>query len=77
MILISRLYAGGFQTVAIAGFVSPVAVALFGPLVGQALDRKSRQAGLTLAVACQAVCITMAGAELIIAIYSHSHAASA
>ena len=54
--------AGGFQTVAIAGFVSPVAVAIFGPVVGQALDRQTRQAGLKLAAGCQAACITTAGA---------------
>lgn len=46
---------------AIVGFVSPVAVAAFGPLVGQALDNTSRQAGLTITAGLQATFIAGAG----------------
>ena len=52
---------GGFQTVALVGFVSPVAVAVFGPLVGQALDNTPRQLGLTITAGLQAMFITAAG----------------
>ena len=52
---------GGFQTVALVGFVSPVAVAIFGPLVGQALDNTPRQLGLTITAGLQAAFITAAG----------------
>eukprot|EP00884_Botryococcus_braunii_P013074 jgi/Botrbrau1/21768/Bobra.43_1s0158.1 len=48
---------GGFQTVAIVGFVSPLSTVLFGPLVGQALDRLPRRVGLSGVVAIQSFLI--------------------
>lgn len=54
-------FAGGFQAVAIAGFISPLAVALLGPAIGAKLDSTRRQTGLTVANVIQTISITAAG----------------
>lgn len=55
------LCSGGFQAVALAGFISPLAVAILGPAVGAKLDSTRRQTGLTVANVIQTISITAAG----------------
>ena len=49
--------AGGFQAIALLGFVSPLACSLFGPAAGRMLDRAHRPFGLGAMVALQGLAI--------------------
>lgn len=55
---------GGFQTVAVVGFVAPLAVTVLGPATGQLLDRSPREAALNFCAVIQSVCIFVSGDSL-------------
>lgn len=52
---------GGFQTVALVGFIAPLAVTLLGPATGQLLDHSPRQLALNTCALVQGVCIIISG----------------
>ena len=52
---------GGYQAIAVLGFVSPLACSLLGPAVGRTLDRVYRPYGLGVMVALQGVAIIASG----------------
>ncbi|KAL0048832.1 hypothetical protein WJX82_000311 [Trebouxia sp. C0006] len=52
---------GGFQTVALVGFIAPLAVTLLGPATGQLLDHSPRQLALNTCAMVQGVCIVISG----------------
>lgn len=53
--------AGGFQTVALVGFISPLAVTVLGPATGQLLDHSPRQLALNTCAVVQGICIVISG----------------
>jgi hypothetical protein len=53
--------AGGFQTVAIVGFLSPLSVAVFGPACGRLLDLTPRRTALRFITSTQLGAIATAG----------------
>lgn len=53
--------AGGFQTVALVGFISPLAVMALGPWCGQLLDLTPRRTALRTIAAAQTAAILTAG----------------
>ena len=55
------LVEGGYQAIAVLGFVSPLACSLLGPAAGRLLDRMYRPYGLSLMVALQGVAIVASG----------------
>ena len=54
-------HAGGFQTVALVGFIAPLSVTLLGPATGQLLDQSPRQLALNFCAVVQGLCIVMSG----------------
>ena len=52
---------GGFQTVAVVGFLSPVAVILFGPFCGRMMDFTPRRRALRFITCTQTAAIVTAG----------------
>jgi iron-regulated transporter 1 len=60
-------YAGGFQAIAVLGFVSPLAWSLLGPAAGRLLDRLYRPYGLGLMIALQSFAVTASGLVVLIA----------
>ena len=56
--------AGGFQTVALVGFIAPLAVTLLGPATGQLLDHSPRQLALNTCALVQGGCIIVSGESL-------------
>ncbi|KAL3150048.1 hypothetical protein ABBQ38_013398 [Trebouxia sp. C0009 RCD-2024] len=52
---------GGFQTVALVGFIAPLAVTLLGPATGQLLDHSPRQLALNTCAVVQGGCIIVSG----------------
>lgn len=56
--------AGGFQTVAIVGFMSPLSVAVFGPACGRLLDLTPRRTALRFIISAQIGAIATAGMSL-------------
>lgn len=52
---------GGYQAIAVLGFVSPLACSLLGPAAGRLLDRMYRPYGLSLMVALQGLAIVASG----------------
>ena len=53
--------AGGFQTVALVGFIAPLAVTVLGPATGQLLDHSPRQLALNTCAVVQGTCIVISG----------------
>ena len=56
-----RSFAGGFQTVALVGFISPLAVMALGPWCGQLLDLTPRRSALRFIAVAQTAAIITAG----------------
>lgn len=54
-------FAGGFQTVALVGFISPLAVMALGPWCGQLLDLTPRRSALRFIAVAQTAAIITAG----------------
>jgi len=52
---------GGYQAIAVLGFVSPLGCSLFGPLTGRLLDNMYRPYGLSLMIALQGIAIMASG----------------
>ena len=52
---------GGYQAIAVLGFVSPLACSILGPAAGRLLDKMYRPYGLGLMVALQGVAILSSG----------------
>ena len=64
--------AGGFQTVALVGFIAPLAVTLLGPATGQLLDHSPRQLALNTCALVQGGCIIISG-QILQAALSSQH----
>ncbi|KAG7670516.1 putative Solute carrier family 40 member 2, chloroplastic [Nannochloris sp. 'desiccata'] len=52
---------GGYQAIAVLGFVSPLGCSLLGPATGRLLDKMYRPYGLSLMVALQGIAIMASG----------------
>lgn len=55
--LVLAFMEGGYQAIAVVGFVAPLACSVFGPTLGRLLDRLSRPVGLGSMVALQGIAI--------------------
>ena len=58
---------GGYQAIAVLGFVSPLACSLIGPAAGRLLDKMYRPYGLSLMVGLQGLAIIASGLVLLAA----------
>ena len=58
--------AGGFHTVAVVGFIAPLAVTVLGPATGQLLDQSPRQQALNFCAVVQGICIVLSGESCIL-----------
>jgi iron-regulated transporter 1 len=64
--LILAFVEGGYQAIALLGFIAPLACSLFGPSLGRLLDQVNRPFGLGLMIALQGIAISGAGLVLML-----------
>lgn len=64
--LILAFVEGGYQAIALLGFIAPLACSLFGPSLGRLLDQVNRPFGLGLMITLQGIAISGAGLVLVL-----------